>query len=220
MTNTSVQPAPLDTLFMKGTPCVYQNHECILKPDDAPGDLYYIESGFVRIYSFTEWGDEKLHLIFGKGEFFPTFWIFDKKPLTKYYDAMGEVHIRKINKDIIMQQLHANPDLLFSLFQRVIGVLELYSDRIDTLEYSKAYARVIARLLSLARRFGEKEGDTVTIPVPLTHADIALSVAITRETASRECKKLEDEGFIDYNHRRIVIKDIKKLEEELTQHYR
>ena len=57
------------------------------------------------------------------------------------------------------------------------------------------------------------------ISVPLTHADIALSIAITRETASRECKKLEEEGLIKYEHRKIVVNDIKKLEEELANHY-
>ncbi len=209
----------IEEVFKQGDLSVYKNKENILKPDDTPKDIFYIESGHVRLYSFTEWGDEKLHLIFKKGEFFPTFWTFDGKPLTKYYEAMGEVRVRKIDKNLFLQKLGDNPDLLKSVFQKVISVMEVYSDRIDNLEFTKAYARVISRILSLAKRFGEKEGKKVVISVPLTHADIALSIAITRETASRECKKLEEEGLIKYEHRKIVVNDIKKLEEELANHY-
>ena len=211
--------ANIDEVFTKGALVVYKNKETILKPDDSPSDIYYVESGYVRLYSFTEWGDEKLHLIFRKGEFFPTFWIFDGKPITKYYEAIGEVRIRKINKESFISTLYANPGLMRGIFQRIISVLEVYSDRIDNLEFTKAYERVVSRIICLGRRFGRKDSGKVVIDVPLTHADIALSIAITRETASRECKKLEDSGLIKYDHKKIIINDMKKLEEELSSHH-
>lgn len=98
-------------------------------------------------------------------------------------------------------------------------MLDVFTDRVENLEFTKASARLISRLLYLSKRFGKQEGAHIRLVIPLTHKDIANTIAMTRETASREFTKLEKKKLIGYENHHIVIYDKQKLEEELSKDY-
>ena len=76
-----------------------------------------------------------------------------------------------------------------------------------------AYERLIAELIIIAKRFGEKKDSQITIQT--SERDLASQIGMTRETVSREIKKLRAVGLISFNKKHLIIKDIKKLEGEL-----
>lgn len=207
-----------DEFFKQADKLHFKKGDVILRPDDTPEGLYYVEEGFVRVYSFTEWGEEKLHLIFQRGEMFPIFWTFDKVPLTKYYEAFTDVAVRCVPTDKFIAFLKSDTSIIYQFMNNIVKVLEVYSSRIDNLEYTNANARFVSRLIYLAKRFGEKREDAIVIRVPITHRDIASSIAMTRETASRVFSKLVDQRIIGYENHLIVIYDMKKLKDQLTSH--
>lgn len=209
----------LDEFFSKKQSTSYKKGRILLRPDDAPGGVYYVVSGHVKVYSLTEWGDEKLHLIFKETEMFPIFWTFDNIALTKYYEALDNVTVRIADKQEFLQLLRKNNDILNSTMHKIIGILEISSDRIDNLEFTSAAARLVSFLFHLVQRFGIKRASKVIISAPITHRDIANSIAMTRETASREFEKLEKKGVVGYERHHIVIYSIKKLEQVLSIHY-
>lgn len=202
----------------------YKAGEVILRPEDTPSGVYYIEKGFVKVCSITRDGDEKLHVIYKTGEFFPLIWVFSNVTKNVFYEALGEVFLRRRSKEEFLEFLRGGCTkggcpALFELVVRIIGILDVHVSRIDNLELTKAYPRLVARLLLLAKRFGKKQKNNIVIDVPITHKDIADSINMTRETASREIEVLEKKGLIYYQAHLIVIKDIDKLEKELSAHY-
>jgi CRP-like cAMP-binding protein len=84
----------------------------------------------------------------------------------------------------------------------------------EYLVFSNAYTKIATTLISCANKFGEiQKNNSTIIDIPLTHKDIATLVGITRETTSLEMKKLEKQGFISRDGRRLIINNVKKLEE-------
>ncbi len=202
----------------------YKGGDVILRPEDTPSGVYYIEKGFVKVYSITRDGEEKLHIIYKAGEFFPLIWAFSNVTKDVFYEALGEVFLRRRAKEEFLEFLTSDCargccPTLFELVARLIDILGVHVDRVDNLELTKAYPRLVARLLFLAKRFGKKEGSGIVIDVPITHLDIANSINMTRETASREMEILERKKIIKYRGRLIVIKDTDKLKGELSIHY-
>ncbi len=193
----------------------YRKGEFIIRPDFPPSGIFYIEKGFVRVYFLTGDGEEKLYIIYKEDEIFPMLWAVVDEQKHLFYEAMGEVVLRRVSKEDFLNFIQQDTDVLIEFIKRLATVFTVFTDRVHNLEISKAYPRVVARLLLLSKRFGVKEGTSVKIVVPIKHKDIASSIGLTRETTSRELEKIEKKDFIATEKQYLVIKNVKKLEAEL-----
>lgn len=111
------------------------------------------------------------------------------------------------------------PDCLIYITSYLANTVSIFVDRVNTLEITSAYPRFVSRLIALAGRFGVKKYGKIVIDAPITHRDIANSINMTRETASRQFERLEGKGLVEYKNRKISIRNIKRLEKELCKHY-
>ncbi len=206
----------LYTFFNTSKKYIYKKGEVILRAEDVPSGVYYIESGFVKAYSLNIDGTENIHVLLKPGEIFPRNWTFDKNPENVSFEAITTVTTRRQPKHDFLELLKTNINALHEVFEMTIDFMDILVNRINNLEFTSSYARVINRLLMLAERFGEKDGNRVTILAPITHSIIANTINISRETASRELDKLKKKGSITEVNHIIVIKDLQKLTDELT----
>ena len=102
------------------------------------------------------------------------------------------------------------------ILKQAVGIITDYTQRIQTLEYRSARGRIIAEILNLAERFGEKHGRAVIINAPITHQDIADSINMTRETASRALELLFEEKLLGQNNHLFTVLDLPKLQTALS----
>ncbi|MFO1089725.1 MAG: Crp/Fnr family transcriptional regulator [Hyphomicrobiales bacterium] len=77
----------------------------------------------------------------------------------------------------------------------------------------EARQRVPRALLVLARKAGERVGDSVELNVRLTQAEFASFVGVTRQYASRFIGELREAGILDWGASRIVIRNLPALAE-------
>ena len=83
------------------------------------------------------------------------------------------------------------------------------------LSNKNAYHQVASILTMLTQRFGQKRnGNQAVITIPLTHRVIGSMAGLSREATSRELERLTKERIILQKNHKIIIKNIKKLEEE------
>ncbi|MDO8259909.1 MAG: Crp/Fnr family transcriptional regulator [Candidatus Magasanikbacteria bacterium] len=204
------------SFFAPFRPLRYKKGEIILRPDNLNPRVNFVEKGHIKVYSITEEGNEKLHLIFKSFALFPLLWVFKDIIRDVYYEAMDEVVLKKSTKEDFVKFIDNDSGALRELVDRVLVTMDVYVDRIDELEYIKSYPRLVSCLLTFAKHFGKKIGKTVLVDVPLTHRDIASSINMTRETVSRELEILINKKLIAYKKHLIVIKDPIGLRRELS----
>ena len=197
-------------------PQKYKKGEIILRPDNLNPGVNFVERGHIKVYSITDDGNEKLHLIFKERALFPLLWVFKDISRDVYYEAMDEVILKKTAKEDFIKFINSDTGTLRELIDKILVTLDVYIDRIDELEYTKSYPRLVSSLLTFAKHFGKKTGKKILIDVPLTHKDIASSINMTRETASREMEILISKKLIAYKNHLIVIKDLAGLRRELS----
>lgn len=194
----------------------YKKSEVMLNMDVlAHPYLYYVEQGYVRVYTLLSTGTQKIYIFYKPGEIFPIIWTFNNINKHLFYEAMDDVILRKAPREEFLKFIQNKPPLLLDVIHRIVDIHNIYVDRVDNLEYTNSYARLIARLLSLGKRFGEEKENGLNILIPVTHSDIANSVAMTRETVSREIERLEKKQLVAKVSKLIVLRDIKKLQKEL-----
>ena len=150
------------------------------------------------------------------GEFIPLPWALDGEHTTGlYYEAMTDVTALRASKDRLRTAMGNNTWLSQEIMKQAVGIITVYTQRIQTLEFRSARGRVISELLNLSERFGEKHGKEVLINAPITHQDIADSINMTRETASRALELLFEEGMMGQKDHLFTILDLPMLQKSL-----
>jgi len=198
--------------FKAGTCMRFKKGQLIIRPEDSPAYIYYVERGFIKAYSITKYGEENLHVIRRTGEVFPLIWVFTDEHRDIAYESLDNSVIWRQPKDDYLKFLENSPDATGAVLELAIRAYRTYAERVNTLEYRSVRERVVSFLLSCMRRFGTPLPDgSVRINAPLRQQDIASSINSTRETTSRELTALIRKDLISIDDRTIVLKDIAKL---------
>lgn len=208
----------LTRFFKGGTRLTYSKGEIIIRPEDTPQGVFFIEEGFVKSYDITKYGEENLLVIRKSGQIFPILWTMTDERTDVFYQAMSDTVLYRVDRKAYNDKIDGNEtEFIKSVLEQVLLMYKIHSDRVLNLEYRSAAERVAYRLLTLSRRFGKKTGKGTMIEAPIRHHDIASSVNCSRETASREISKLEKKGFVSSKSGYIVINDPKGLMEKIEQ---
>ncbi len=204
----------IDASFSDGVIARFSKGEAIINGIDGPQGVYLIKRGFVKAFTITKAGQENLLLIHDKGEFIPLIWALDGVHTEGLcYQAMSDVVVLKTTKEKLRSEMEKNNTLSQEILKQSVNIITAYGQRIQTLEFRTARERLIAELLNLTEMFGKTQGNEVLIDAPITHQDIADSINMTRETASRALGELFEEGLVKQVDHLFTIRKLDKLEE-------
>lgn len=193
----------------------WKKGETILSPGDPISDVYYVQTGLVRLYCLLGDGKELTLNIFKPRSYFPMFLILNNTANLYYFQAMTPAKLLKAHKEDIVHFIKNEPDVLLDFTKRLsVGLNGLMT----TIQYSlfgSVHTRVISALLLLSKRFGQSLPDgSVNISIHVTHQDIANLVGVARETVSIEMEKLGKKNLVADKRRNITILSVPRLGEE------
>src|SRR6266404_1013870 len=209
------QVAALVGLFKGGTKLTYKKGEYIIRPGEAPGAVFYIESGLVKAYNISKYGEENLLIIRKEHEIFPLIWAITGQEREIIYQAMVQTTVWRISPQTYLSFLHSHPAALPPLLDMVTEMYRIHSELLLNLEYRTVRERLVSFLLTMSNRFGQPSPEGLVIGVPLRHQDIASSINASRETASRQIAALERKGLIAAKNSHIILRDISALQSYL-----
>lgn len=196
----------LINVFLKGTRLSYKKAEFIIRPQETPSGVFYIESGLVKAYDITKYGEENLLIIRKGDEIFPLIWAVTGQERAIIYQAMDDTVLWRIPREKLTNHLKRNPESYEPLLDITTEMYRLHSEHILNLEYRTIRERVMFFLLHMAERFGvTNEDGSILLDVPLKQQDIASSINATRESTSRELVRLERLGLVDHHRGKIII---------------
>jgi len=203
-----------ETFFDASRSLLYKKGEVIIRPGDVPQGVYLLRKGFVRFYSISKDGEELTLLIFRPGDFFPVRFAITDQEITYYYQSMTPVEVKRATTAGFREFLKQNPEVLLTITGSILIRLRTVYERMEYLVYGSAYEKVASILYVFSKEYGEKDGDEVTIAVPLTHRDIASVIGMTRETVSVEMGRLFEKGLIGHKGKLITIVNPQRLRQE------
>jgi CRP/FNR family cyclic AMP-dependent transcriptional regulator len=199
-----------------GAQYTYRKGEFIIRPGETPSGIFYIESGLVKAYDITKYGEENMLIIRRSAEIFPLIWAITGKERSVIYEALVPTIVRRIRRNDFQDFVNDNPDALTLLLDMTLEMYRLHSERILNMGYRNVRERLVSFLLTTAARFGKKIDDgCVLLDVPLRHQDIASSISASRETVGREIQALERKNLIRTSDGYLIILNRPALKEFL-----
>jgi CRP/FNR family transcriptional regulator len=211
MLATEKQTNTLIQTFKQGTCLKYSKNEFIIRPGEQPSAVFYIETGLIKAFDITKYGEENLLIIRKEHEIFPLIWAITGQERSVIYQALSDVTVWRITRKQYLDYLYSHPDALAPVLDMTIEMYRIHSERIMSLEYRTVRERLISFLLGSAKRFGSKTDEGMLLNVPLRQQDIASSINASRETTGRELAALEQKGLIEAKRSFILLKDTAKL---------
>jgi len=190
----------------------YKKGEILIRADEEPSGVYYLNTGQVKEYAISKKGEELVINVFKQGAFFPMSWAINETPNAYFFEAMTNIDILRALRGKVIEFIKKNPDVLYDLMSRVYKGTDGMLTRMTYLMSGNAYTRLITELLIYVKRF--KKGQDA-IELTISEKDLAAQTGMTRETVSREMKILKDKKIIIQDKTKFVIQNIRRLEEEL-----
>ena len=202
--------------FSDYTLLTYKKGEMILRAEDPPHGVCYIEKGVLRQYAINGAGETLMLQLYRSGAFFPMTWVMSDIPNRYFFEAATAVSIWRAPRDDVKRFLDAHPEVLKEFLERLLtGVVGLWS-RVEQLVLESAYAKTILLLLYYAGKFGASTNGGVTLDLSPTHREIAAWIGTTRETASLQVEALKKKKLLTARGRQLIIPSLRALEKELS----
>jgi CRP/FNR family transcriptional regulator, cyclic AMP receptor protein len=174
-----------------------------------------LNKGHVKISRVDEAGREVILEIVGPGEMFGELAMLDDDERPKASDmvqALDDVLICSIRRDMFETMMRSSPELTFRITKRIGLRLRRFEERVTDLVFKDVRQRVISFLLGYAEDFGKVRGGIVSIPMHLSHQEIALLTGAARQTVTTILNQLRTEKLIDFSRAGMTLNDMAVLE--------
>lgn len=131
-----------------------------------------------------------------------------------FFDVEEAAEVRIAPPEEVITFLRAHPDMLIDLLRRVYVKVGGFLDKMTNLMTGSAFRRVLYELVVECRQFGRSNDEGGCI-IMLNEQDIASRAGLSRETVSRELKKVVRDGMVRVTRSGIVINDFEMLRAKL-----
>lgn len=194
--------------FVKNYPVKYfSKGEVIISEGDISDTLYAIRSGYVKVTSLDDNGNERMLWIAGRYDIVPTERLFSRhSPLQFFYTALTDGDVYKINKADFLAKAETDAGLMTEIATSMSGHYDDLLSRVNSVGQTSIHDKLVATLRYVAERFSADQSvDLYQLGLHLTHKDIAEMIGSTRETTTLELRKLQQAGSIEYDRTKFVV---------------
>lgn len=191
---------------------MFRKKDIILDKSKTTDTIYYLEKGFVQMFTHDEKNHKVLIHVFRPGAFFPLVPKISSWSSSRYYtfQALTPIAVYKTPSDDVVTFLHTNPEILFHTLARLTDALVGSVERLKQMN-KETNERVVSLLLYLVKSFGKATNNRAIINLRLTHQDVAAWIGVSRESVSRFLSELKHKKIIKTFHGELKINDLRKL---------
>ncbi len=112
---------------------------------------------------------------------------------------------------ILKKAVDGDAALASRLLQAVARRRWELEDHVERLLFRTVESRLAERILGLAAQYGQPDPRGTLVPLKVTHAEMSRAIGATRETVTLTLGALRRRGLIDFDRRRIVLRDAARL---------
>jgi CRP-like cAMP-binding protein len=204
---SNIKQADLEFLAQSSISRTLRDGEYVCHQGDDWPKVLFVERGEIYWSLTSPGGKEKILFTIKPGEDFWAHSIFDGGPIPASLYAIGDTQIRLWSKDDILTVVQRNPEAIWAVTCRLIGIMRHAREII----YGMAFQPVSARLSQLILDRFHDEDDHLA-ERDLTLDQIASMISSTPQVVCRVMYQFQEEGLMELSRATIKLLDPKGLE--------
>lgn len=181
-----------------------RNEVLFFAGDEAAG-LFVIVQGALRAFREGVDGREQVIHVEHAGATIAELPVFDDKPYPSTVAAEEESTVLFLSKREVKSLCLAHPEIALAGLKLLAGRLRRCAELVEALSLREVDQRLARWLLTEARARGKRTGDELELDLVLTNQQIAARIGSVREVVSRALARLQQNGLISVEGRRVLI---------------
>lgn len=178
----------------------------IYLPGDAAQAIYLLKTGRVRIARLSEDGKQITLSYLEAGNIFGELALLDDEGRHENIaEAVEESLLCLVQKKDFEDFLQRHPELSLKITKWMGFRLKQIENKVEDLVFKSAEERLWTLLQNLARDYPKKVPQGTLITLPMTHQNLGELTNIARPTVTELLKRLEAQGQIQVEKRRIIV---------------
>ncbi|MET3684362.1 CRP/FNR family transcriptional regulator [Alkalibacillus flavidus] len=189
-----------------------KKNDVVFREGDKRDAVYFVVSGLVKIYKVSEGGQEQVINFIHSNDMFPHVGFFDDTPYPATAVTISDTELIAIPIEAFENLLIQKPQISIKVM-RVMGkkILDLQS-RVQQMSTQTVFERTVSMLLQLTDELGETDDNgEILVSLPITNADLANMIGVTRESVNRTFNQLKKSNIITYTRQQVVVHDYEAL---------
>ncbi len=187
----------LKVLFEKSRPKNLAQDMIIFDEGDNVDRIYYISSGYIKVYTQVGRGIQRIAFIYRPGEVFPlTTYLSSNNTARFIYECMTPVTLRTLSSKKFDKKVRGNLEVGEQIIQYTRTMDRQFLEQVhDLVTVRDGHSKTIKALMFLVERAGSGNGQ-VRINLPLDAKVLASICGLSREETSRHLNRLIKKGII------------------------
>jgi CRP/FNR family transcriptional regulator, cyclic AMP receptor protein len=210
----SLTPKEMQSLVARVTKRRFHHGEMLFTEGDSCSGLFLVASGKVRIFKLSPAGREQVLAVEGPGSSFAELPVFDGGNYPASASAAEDTEVLFISRKDFQNFCREHPNVALEVIAVVGSRLRRLVGIIEDLSFTTVRHRLITLILRLVQTSGAPSRQGVCVALTKTHQELAAELGTVRELVSRNLSRLQAEGFLDVEGRKITVKDLAGLKRE------
>jgi CRP/FNR family transcriptional regulator len=172
----------------------------------SPGkNVYFLESGQVKIYHLNSGGREAILWFCLTGEIFGLTEVCHGGGRQVYAQACEDTRLLSVDRTLFKEFLATRPAAAMLVIDVLAWRLRSLGHVIEEMVASDVTERVFHQILRLADSYGRRVGDEVHLDIHITHQEMANMIGCTRQSVTSALGMLKRLGVLSFQNHHIRI---------------
>jgi CRP/FNR family transcriptional regulator len=209
---SELEEADLRALAQRAVERRLARDEILFVAGEEARGLFVIVSGSLRAFREGVDGREQVIHVERAGATIAELPVFDDQPYPSTVAAEEETVVLFLDKRDVKTLCLRRPQIALAALKLLAGRLRKCAELVEALSLREVDQRLARWLLGEARARGRRTEAGVEVTLALTNQQIAARIGSVREVVSRALSRLQSNGLIAVDGRRVVIGDEEALE--------
>ncbi len=186
--------------------------DILLHQGDTLESFYAVQSGALRLVSYSADGDSIALKLYGPGDVFGLLAISGTYSHPTQIEALHDSILISINGQDVRRLITRSPELALVIIDLLTAHVHEGHARVRNMANKRVDRRTAQFLITLSQKFGKPTPIGILIDLPITQRDLAGFVNTTVETINRTLTLWSKQEILMCSHKRIEILNLPALE--------
>jgi len=190
-----------------------QKNDFLFHEGDFYTGFFILLKGSVKVYKITSDGKESVVHIVKPLSTFADIPLFEGSNYPANAQSLEESLAIFISKEGFLKLIRENPEISLKMLAGFAKRLKSLVSQLEDISSKEVLNRLAKYLMKEIKTAGNEKLPEPFVKLTIPKSTIASFLGTITETLSRSFKKLQDEGIIRVNGKKIFVNDIKRLKD-------
>lgn len=183
----------------------FKKGDVFIRENEVLSQFVIINDGRFKAYTTSLEGKHNVLYFFLSGDFFGQHALFEHIDIPYTVEAMEDSSVCMIESEVLKQLMLQHPEMALSIINALSSRVSYLEHELSSAHQEKIEERLLRLLYDLSKDYGRVGEHSIRMHLPLSQEEMAMRLGVTRESVSRNIKKLVNNKSIHFISKKEVI---------------